>query len=40
MYSVTAINALIDAAENRRIKEWDAQTALAELEEKVWFKKL
>jgi hypothetical protein len=27
-------------AENRRIKEWDAQTALAELEEKVWFKKL
>ena len=29
-----------DTAENRRIKEWDAQTALAELEEKVWFKKL
>lgn len=29
-----------DTEENRRIKEWDAQTALAELEEEVWFKKI
>ena len=29
-----------DTEENRRIKEWDAQTALAKLEEEVWFKKL
>ena len=29
-----------DTEENRRIKEWDAPTALAELEEEVWFKKL
>ena len=29
-----------DTEENRRIKEWDAQTALAKLEEEIWFKKL
>jgi len=29
-----------DTEENRRIKEWDTQTALAKLEEEVWFKKL
>jgi hypothetical protein len=29
-----------DTEENRRIKEWNAQTALAKLEEEVWFKKL
>ena len=29
-----------DTEENRRIKEWNAQTALAKLEEKIWFKKL
>ena len=29
-----------DTEENRRIKEWGAQTALAKLEEEVWFKKL
>ena len=31
---------LPDTEENRRIKEWDAQTALAKLEEEIWFKKL
>jgi hypothetical protein len=29
-----------DTEENRRIKEWNAQTAFAKLEEEVWFKKL
>ena len=29
-----------DTEENSRIKEWNAQTALAELEEEVWFKKI
>ena len=29
-----------DTEENRRIKEWNTQTALAKLEEEVWFKKL
>jgi len=29
-----------DTEENRRIKEWNAQTALAKLEEEIWFKKL
>ena len=29
-----------DTEENRRIKEWDAQTALAKLEEEIWFKKI
>ncbi|OAL77299.1 hypothetical protein AY606_11450 [Acinetobacter sp. SFB] len=29
-----------DTEENRRIKEWNAQTALAKLEEEVWFKKI
>lgn len=29
-----------DTEENRRIKEWDAQTALAKLGEEMWFKKL
>ena len=29
-----------DTEENRRIKEWNVQTALAKLEEEVWFKKL
>ena len=29
-----------DTDENRRIKEWNAQTALAKLEEEIWFKKL
>ena len=29
-----------DTEENRRIKEWDAQTALAKVEEEIWFKKL
>ena len=29
-----------DTEENSRIKEWNAQTALAKLEEEVWFKKL
>ena len=29
-----------DTEENRRIKEWNAQTALAKLEEEIWFKKI
>jgi hypothetical protein len=29
-----------DTEENRRIKEWNAQTALAKLAEEMWFKKL
>ena len=29
-----------DTEENRRIKEWNAQTALVNLEEEVWFKKI
>ena len=29
-----------DTEENRRIKEWNAQTALAKQEEEVWFKKI
>lgn len=29
-----------DTEENRRIKEWNVQTALAKLEEEVWFKKI
>ena len=29
-----------DTEENRRIKEWNVQTALAKLEEEIWFKKL